>query len=1342
MSNLDKKYSVNLDLINNIKNENMKFSLSDNETSDFYIKITKSMKSIDLTDKVVNLYVVKPNKNVIYTTVNLCTESDETNLFYCDLPNNFKNIKGSYYAQIAIEDIITGEKVVIPSKFSYTVESDIISEAYETVDTEENKNILDLILSDLIELKANKIAINDTSASATTVYSGNKIEKIKEELSSQISAIGGSGGSGYTHPATHPASMITGLSTIATSGNYEDLTNKPTIPNKTSQLTNDSNFVNSTYVNNKIAEASLSGEKVDLSGYVTKETGNASQITFSDGQTFQAKLDAGILKGDKGEQGIQGEKGDPGEQGIQGEKGEPGVNNIDDTTASATTVYSGNKIESIKEDLSSQIRDIATGLKLVAGSNNTLRLMLGDIELSVVTINGGSVEPPPATYTITNKLTNATSSNGTSSITEGSPYTATITPIDGYIIDVIIVTMGGNNVTSEVVNENTITINNVIGNIEITVTAIQNTTNPLTNLIADIQPTDYYLDETDSLYKIYDRINDETITVYSQQPMFNPCKTFPGGNFANNLTKIGTAFQGNTEGVSFMYEQPNGSAGNVRNAIKLNEMVKFVNEFKDTWDNYTSQAKDIPYINTSDTSTTYTSESYYKTHTDIKHKTGEWDRLIMTISLESNGEIKTYIDDELSNTIPAPSDFKNWDYAAMTDPWIKLCLTQESVKYHVDNNCQTTYMIRKGSTSIKDIQNYYTYKAAQSLSLEGNVSTLNLEEGDNFFFQSSIKPSSFKDETNISYNVEDKNIATLEGNIIYARKTGTTNIISTATYNEKTLTLNTPLAVKNIVYNPTTTRTADRVVIENPISSINIGEEYSLYALVLNKITDNKKTPYEYSDDNIIIFESNNPSICSVKNGVLKGISEGSTNILAKDITGTIMTTMPINVVQYNEYVPTDTETYNITLPCSTTNGVLHVDNTNSEETTKAIQDLLIYCSENNKRKIVFPKGKYLISPIYDSIIVPSNLIIDFSDSDINIEESEKTLNGYEMILFENTQNSKIINANIYGERFTMAASSGAESCQSICFLGNCYRSGLENCTISQSPGFNIGAGQTGLVRFPLKLTNIESGNINNDGTISEVTVDYCYRSVDYIDISALGNKFGFGNRQGYEGYLYLSARIYDIYFYDENKQFISSLKDCLQYFLYYKPSSAKYAKIVFYQTNAPTSCEGDFGSVAMIYSHSCPDKCFIRNCVLEDNYSTAIQPNGGDNWVIENNIFRRNGYRDPASQIDWEDGRNNIHGHIVRNNIFEDGGAVTFVGGSCIVFHNNILKNNALNQGGEVQNSRMWLNQFIGGKVNIDTKTDMVFSQNYFINGATYTLNRNSSVDFKIHEFDNISNL
>ena len=295
MSDLDKKYTIRLDLIDNIQNEKMRFSLSDNETSDFYINITKSMKKVDLTYKTVKLYVVKPNKNVIYTTVTPYTECNDTNVFYCDLPNDFKNIKGTYYAQMLVEDMITGEKVVAPSKFSYIVESDIMSEMYEVADTEENKNILDSILRDLADLKINRVTINDSTPGSTTIYSSNKIETIKEELSSQIDATGGSSGGG----------------------------------------------------------------EVDLSGYVTKETGKANQITFSDGQTFQAKLDAGILKGDKGDQGEQGIQGEKGDKGDKGEPGEPGASNINDTTASATTTYSSNKIESIKEGLNSQITNIA-----------------------------------------------------------------------------------------------------------------------------------------------------------------------------------------------------------------------------------------------------------------------------------------------------------------------------------------------------------------------------------------------------------------------------------------------------------------------------------------------------------------------------------------------------------------------------------------------------------------------------------------------------------------------------------------------------------------------------------------------------------------------------------------------------------------------------------------------------------------------------------------------------------------------------------------------------------------------------------------------------------------------
>lgn len=89
-----------------------------------------------------------------------------------------------------------------------------------------------------------------------------------------------------------------------------DQTARDKIPTKTSQLENDSDYATITQVNQAIDNAQLSGGgEVDLSGYVTKETGNANQITFADGQTFQAKLDAGTLKGDKGDQGDKGADG-------------------------------------------------------------------------------------------------------------------------------------------------------------------------------------------------------------------------------------------------------------------------------------------------------------------------------------------------------------------------------------------------------------------------------------------------------------------------------------------------------------------------------------------------------------------------------------------------------------------------------------------------------------------------------------------------------------------------------------------------------------------------------------------------------------------------------------------------------------------------------------------------------------------------------------------------------------------------------------------------------------------------------------------------------------------------
>ena len=66
------------------------------------------------------------------------------------------------------------------------------------------------------------------------------------------------------------------LSSVATSGSYDDLINKPTIPSKTSELTNDSGYLNS------IPEEYVTETELDSKGYLTEHqdiSGKADKAT-------------------------------------------------------------------------------------------------------------------------------------------------------------------------------------------------------------------------------------------------------------------------------------------------------------------------------------------------------------------------------------------------------------------------------------------------------------------------------------------------------------------------------------------------------------------------------------------------------------------------------------------------------------------------------------------------------------------------------------------------------------------------------------------------------------------------------------------------------------------------------------------------------------------------------------------------------------------------------------------------------------------------------------------------------------------------------------------------------
>lgn len=118
--------------------------------------------------------------------------------------------------------------------------SKVASSSAEKLSTPQRVTITGVVTGEATELFDGTAAINIV---ATELDLSNYNDVLfTEEYKNKLNNIE-EGATRYIHPDTHPASMITGLSTVATSGNYNDLLGKPSIPTKTSELVNDSNYV-------------------------------------------------------------------------------------------------------------------------------------------------------------------------------------------------------------------------------------------------------------------------------------------------------------------------------------------------------------------------------------------------------------------------------------------------------------------------------------------------------------------------------------------------------------------------------------------------------------------------------------------------------------------------------------------------------------------------------------------------------------------------------------------------------------------------------------------------------------------------------------------------------------------------------------------------------------------------------------------------------------------------------------------------------------------------------------------------------------------------------------------
>ena len=169
---MNKKYNLKLDLQFRCNNSTMKFNQFDNNTSDFFMRITNGGNLVDIEKAIVVLAVIKPSGKVASQFIEV-----KNGLVYVDLKPNMKDEIGTYTAQAML--ILEDERVVTDS-ISYEVEEDkIFSLLNDTVEDTEEFTLLADMLSRLstVEINEEQRVINE--AERILSEENRKIEEAK-----------------------------------------------------------------------------------------------------------------------------------------------------------------------------------------------------------------------------------------------------------------------------------------------------------------------------------------------------------------------------------------------------------------------------------------------------------------------------------------------------------------------------------------------------------------------------------------------------------------------------------------------------------------------------------------------------------------------------------------------------------------------------------------------------------------------------------------------------------------------------------------------------------------------------------------------------------------------------------------------------------------------------------------------------------------------------------------------------------------------------------------------------------------------------------------------------------
>lgn len=416
-----------------------------------------------------------------------------------------------------------------------------------------------------------------------------------------------------------------------------------------------------------------------------------------------------------------------------------------------------------------------------------------------------------------------------------------------------------------------------------------------------------------------------------------------------------------------------------------------------------------------------------------------------------------------------------------------------------------------------------------------------------------------------------------------------------------------------------------------------------------------------------------------------------------------------INTVNYNAEI--DNNTYTVTSDDLTNYGI---DNTDSEAnaliTKQGLQRLIDDKAAEGVRKLILPKGTYQIEAEtqlslsnadtatenekssalqyeLNNLSIPDRFTLDLNGSRIRFKTTEYWQNVYRMMTIADKYDSHVINGTLEGDyrRRSEAqkpnglASAEFGSCFSI--IGNSRYCSFEDIRVELFPGYccTIGVnGNNSKVDFSTQVQGFTNVNIDKNGNEfyeeNKWTSDYCALPSSLYDSKTIlvGQYLGGGYAAQSDSWNV------DYHLYDENKKLIRTIHG-FQYREFIKPAETRFIRCTYYckTTDSRPDPAAYFKDIHLtIIDYAKPRNCAFKNLYFYDTRTCGLNPNQGNNLLIEGCKYDKCATNITPVCVDFEDGWYLMQDYMYRNNevlVPIGTGDVVTDGGMNIIFKGNI---------------------------------------------------------------------